>query len=122
MPHSVALYNGEHAGNRRLDLIEEREQVLYSLLRIGWLEAKIDHAFGHRRTGSIEEPSVIPVERQQHAVFACRSRQDLLIRYPGGVEHDGGYVVPGGREDLNASQREILVGEEAHGGYRASAA
>ncbi len=65
---------------------------------------------------------MIPVERQQYAVFACRSRQDLLIRYPGGVEHDGGYVVPGGREDLNASQWKVLLGEEADGGYRASAA
>ena len=62
----------EHAEDRSLGLIEDREQMLYGFLRIGWIKAKVDHASGHRHAGSIEESSVIPVECQKYAVFASR--------------------------------------------------
>ena len=109
MSHAIAFDHGEHAEKVRFGLVEEREQVFCRLPRVGRVEAKVNGAFGHRRACSIEKPSVIPTEGQKHSGFVGCAQQDPFIRSSGRVEHDGGYVVPSGRKDPNASQWKILI-------------
>jgi hypothetical protein len=62
----------------------------------------------------VKQAAIVSVEGDQDPALANGPLEHGFVRNSGRILHHGCHVVAGRREDTNARQRKILVGEELH--------